>query len=212
MPQPNLIWDWPTRLAHWLLAASIATALATGWIGSGDAMEWHMRAGYVALGTVLFRLLWGLLARDYAAWRRLPLGPARLRGYLRGEGHYPGHNPLGALSVLAMLLAALLQAGTGLFASDGVFLEGPLAGYVGEDLAGQLTELHELNSNLVAALVGLHLAAIAFYARFKGRRLTPGMITGRLPGVAADGQPAPLWRPLLLAAVAAVAVWALVRL
>lgn len=212
MKEHSLIWDWPTRAAHWLLAASIMAALVTGWIGSSDAMDWHMRAGYVALGTVLFRLLWGLVARDYAAYRRFPLGLARLRGYLRGEGEYPGHNPLGVFSVIAMLLVALIQAGSGLFAYDEVYdLGGPLMGRVSEELVRSLTELHEINSNVMAGLVGLHIAALVFYARFKGRKLAPGMITGSLEGVAADGERAPVWLPLVLAALVAVGVYVLVQ-
>lgn len=206
MKERQLIWDWPTRLSHWVLAASIFTALISGWIGSSDAMEWHVQAGLVALGAVLFRLLWGLVARDYAAYRHFPIGLSHLRAYARGEGHYPGHNPLGVFSVIAMLLVALAQAGSGLFATDGVFLEGPLTGYISDELAEQLTGLHKLNSNLMAALVGLHIAALAFYARVKGKKLTPGMITGSLHGVSANGQTAPIWLPIALAVAVAAGV------
>ena len=42
------IWDLPTRLFHWLLAASVVALVVTAKVG-GNAMVWHFRLGYVVL-------------------------------------------------------------------------------------------------------------------------------------------------------------------
>ena len=49
------IWDLPTRLLHWALAAATAVSLYTGLSSDGD-MELHLTSGYVVLALLLFRL------------------------------------------------------------------------------------------------------------------------------------------------------------
>ena len=75
-----------------------------------------------------------------------------------------GHNPLGALSVLALLLLLAVQVGLGLFASDddGLY-QGPLSHHVSYDASETLAERHETMFNVLLVFIGLHLAAILFY-------------------------------------------------
>jgi cytochrome b len=93
----------------------------------------------------------------------------------------PGHNPLGALSVLAMLAALLFQAATGLFANDEIASAGPFYGWIAPGTSNRITGLHEANSNLLLGLVVLHLCAVAWYVRVAGRPLVRAMLTGRKP-------------------------------
>src|SRR5690606_20858784 len=120
------IWDLPTRLFHWLFAASVIGAFVTVKVG-GLWMDYHPRFGYTALGLLIFRLLWGLVGPRYARFSQFVKGPAATLRYLRAPRRMAGHNPLGAWSVLALLLAVGVQTTTGLFATDGIFTEGPLA-------------------------------------------------------------------------------------
>ncbi|MEE4465410.1 cytochrome b/b6 domain-containing protein, partial [Azotobacter chroococcum] len=119
------VWDAPLRLFHWSLALAVGAAMLSGWLG-GNLMVWHGRLGLLILGLLAFRLLWGLLGSTYARWSRILAAPLRLGDYLRGRWRQAGHNPLGALSVLALLGLAAFQVLTGLTASDDIAFQGQL--------------------------------------------------------------------------------------
>ena len=98
------IWDLPTRLFHWLLVICIAGAVICVNIG-GYWMQWHAYCGYAALSLVLFRVLWGFIGAVHSRFTTFVPSPQRLIAFLRGkEGSGLGHNPLGSLSVIALLL------------------------------------------------------------------------------------------------------------
>jgi len=172
------IWDLPTRIFHWTLAATVVFAVATVKLG-GTWMDWHVRAGYAVLALVLFRILWGFAGSRYARFSNFVRGPSAIWTYLRGRSPaQAGHNPLGALSVLALLALLLAQAATGLFASDDIFTEGPLARLVSSATSSLLTSLHKRGEYLLYVLVGLHLAAIAYYRLIRREPLTAAMVHG----------------------------------
>lgn len=214
------VWDLPTRLFHWALAACIAGSLVSVNLG-GNAVGWHFRFGYAILALLLFRLLWGFAGPRYARFASFPPNPAAALRYLRGErSASPGHNPLGALSVYAMLAALALQVGTGLFATDDIMWDGPLKHLVSNAASATLTRVHKINRFVVIALVALHLAAIAWYALARKERLVRPMIDGdKALGDAADrGQAAPAAADgarerivaLVLLGACAAAAWAIV--
>lgn len=174
------VWDLPTRLFHWALVVIIAGAFITQYMG-GTAMDWHFRFGYAALALVLFRVLWGLVGPRYARFASFLRSPATIVAYLRGRSVGPGsgHNPLGGLSVLAMLSVILLQAGTGLFTNDDIASEGPLTHFIDKDLSDRISWLHaQVTSKLIYGLIGLHLLAIIYHRVRKKRDLLTPMITG----------------------------------
>jgi len=145
----------------------------------GNAIQWHAYCGYTALALILFRLLWGFLGSWHARFANFVPSPSKLIAFLRGQiDGGLGHNPLGALSVLALLAVILIQALTGLFADDDIFFQGPLAKYVSNDTVALLTSLHRLNQYLIFALVGLHIAAISYYYFIKRENLLEPMVTG----------------------------------
>jgi cytochrome b len=207
-----LIWDLPLRLFHWLLVACIAVSWYTVEV-SGD-MRLHMLSGYAILTLVLFRIAWAFAGPPHARWRGMLYRPSEISQYAkrilkREPSGYAGHSPLGALSVLAMLLVVSLQAATGLFATDGDFYAGPLNAYIPSRTASAVTEVHEVNFNLLLALIALHVAAILFYLLFKRENLITAMITGR-KGATQSGpagiEGSMLGRAALLAAAAAALV------
>lgn len=171
------VWDPPTRLVHWLLALCVGAALITGQIG-GNAIDWHARIGLVVVGLIVFRLVWGIVGSTYARFATFLPTPSAIRAYLRGEWRGLGHNPLGALSVLALLLLIALQLATGLFANDDIAFTGPLFSHISKDLSDRLAGIHGLTSKLLIALIVLHLCAIAFYAHVKKDNLVKPMLTG----------------------------------
>lgn len=171
------LWDLPTRLFHWLLALGVAAALITGQLG-GNLIDWHGRIGIGIAGLIVFRLVWGLVGSTYARFSQFMPTPASIQAYLAGQWRGEGHNPLGALAVLGLLAVLLVQVVTGLFGNDDIAFVGPLFNVVSKDLSDRLTGVHHLISNIVIALVGLHIAAIVFYARARKRNLVKPMLTG----------------------------------
>ncbi len=171
------LWDLPTRLFHWLLVLAIAASVVSGQLG-GNLIDWHGKIGLFILGLIVFRLVWGLIGSTYARFTQFFPTPARLRAYLRGEWHGVGHNPLGALSVFGLIGLIGLQVVSGLFSNDDISFVGPLFDLVSRDLSNQLTGLHKLSSNGLFVLIGLHVAAIAFYAHVKKDNLIKPMVVG----------------------------------
>ena len=171
------LWDLPVRVFHWSLVLAVSTAVVTGELG-GSWMTLHGRAGLAIVGLVVFRLVWGLIGSTHARFVRFAPTPGRLKAYLRGRWAGVGHNPLGALSVFALLALLAAQAGTGLFSHDDIAFSGPLFNLVDEAIAGRLTGLHKQLANVLLALLALHIAAIAFYVGLKKENLVKPMLTG----------------------------------
>jgi cytochrome b len=176
----RLVWDLPLRLTHWALAVSVAGAWITHYAGI-EWFGWHRRLGYATLVLVAFRVVWGFVGTRHARFANFLRGPGTVLAFLRARGrtHTPGHSPLAALSVVAMLALLLVQALTGLFANDEIANAGPFYGWVSPETSNRISGLHETNSNLLLGLLALHLAAIAWYVFVVGRPLVRAMLTGR---------------------------------
>lgn len=171
------IWDLPTRIFHWGLVALVIGSIISGKIG-GNFIDWHGRFGLAILGLLSFRIVWGLIGSIYARFTSFFPTPTRLKAYLRGEWISPGHNPLGALSVFALLGLLALQIATGLTGNDDIAFRGPLFDLVGKALSDRLNGIHKLATNILFVLIALHIAAITFYAHVKKDNLVKPMITG----------------------------------
>lgn len=175
------VWDLPTRLFHWSLALCVLGLLITGNIG-GNWMNWHLRLGYAVLTLLLFRLVWGVVGGRWSRFSSFIYTPGTLWRYLRGEvkpEHKLGHNPLGALSVFALLFMLLAQVGSGLFSDDDIAFFGPLVGFVSGETVSQATRYHKnIGKFVVLGLVVMHLMAIVFYKWVKKDSLVLPMVTG----------------------------------
>lgn len=202
-----LVWDLPTRIFHWSLVAAVTVAIITGEIG-GDWMAVHGKAGLAIVGLVAFRLVWGVVGATHARFISFAPTPSTLRAYLRGRWKGHGHNPLGALSVFALLALLAAQAGTGLFGTDEISFTGPLAALVEEATSLRLTGWHQKLVYLLFALLALHVLAIAAYLLLKKDNLVKPMVTGWKEVRAGVSARTGSWPALVLSlAVAAVAVY-----
>ncbi len=173
------VWDVATRLFHWSLAGLIVFAW---WSAETHHLDWHKIAGSLIAGLLVFRLWWGLFGGSTARFSDFVRGPGALVDYLRGKAKRlsAGHNPLGALSVLALLLTALTVIVSGLFTVDTDGIEsGPLAALVDFDQGRIAAEIHGYAFNVLEVLVVLHLAAIAWYAFVKRDGLIGAMLHGK---------------------------------
>jgi cytochrome b len=204
-PASVRVWDLPTRLFHWLLATLVVFSFASAKIG-GAWIEWHFRSGYTILALLLFRLLWGCAGNRHARFSSFLLGPRAVASHLAGRGSPgDGHSPLGGWSVIAMLAALLVQAGTGLFANDAIFNEGPLARFVSSTVSDRLSAIHRWGEKTLIALVTLHVSAVGYYLIVHRRNLIAPMISGDRPGAGVQARDDTILRlrALLLAALAA---------
>ena len=208
------VWDLPVRLFHWSLVLLVVFSFTTGKLG-GDWMEWHLRSGFCILTLVLFRIVWGLAGSQTARFSDFIHGPKRVLGYARSllggtAQFHAGHNPMGGLMIVLMLVLLLLQATTGLFADDDIGTRGPLADKVSGAVVSLCSTVHLININIILACVALHVCAALFYLTVKKDNLIKPMITGTkaIP----DDHPAP-WLAghapavLILAVAAAFVVW-----
>ena len=202
------IWDGPTRLFHWLLAILIAAAW---WTAEEHMLAWHYRIGFAILCLLVFRILWGFIGSSTARFTGFVRGPGAILSYLRGTAPPAiGHNPIGALSVLALLGLSTIVVVLGLFATDEDGLDpAPLSYLLSYDAAEEAQDLHEDSFDLLLVMIGLHVAAILYYALIKRRNLVAPMLTGS--GEAPEGveplRGAPLWRLALALLVAFLVGW-----
>ena len=190
LPAKQRVWDLPLRLFHWSLSLLVAFSLYTGINGGFSEMDYHMISGYGILTLVIFRVIWGLIGSTHSRFRSFvnlsELIPHTRRLLKRDQAKIAGHNPLGALSIIAMLLVLGTQATTGLFANDDIFLEGPLVHLVDDATSDRLTTVHQFCAKALYVLIGLHLAAIIFHEIYQRERLVLPMISGYKKGLPAS--------------------------
>jgi cytochrome b len=180
------VWDVPTRLVHWLLVVLIAFSW---WTAETGRLQWHRWSGYVLLGLMLFRIYWGFAGSSTARFGRFVRGPRTIVSYLKGTWTpAAGHNPLGAVSVVALLVLLLLQIALGLFAVDVDGIEsGPLSEFVSFETGRAAAGWHEAVFNVLMTVIALHVLAVLYYLLVKRQNLIAAMVTGKrafLSGVA----------------------------
>ena len=210
------VWDLPVRLFHWALVTAFIASYVTNKLGVAY-FKYHVWCGYSVIVLVSFRILWGIVGTRHARFRNFVRGPAATARYLLGLGRggeqrYPGHNPLGAVMVLALLLALLAQALTGLFGNDEIIDVGPLYGYVSNERSLWLTSLHRLLFDWIFAAVVIHVLAVLAHLVVKKERLVRAMLTGRKPAHSVPAAEAihssRLWLAVvLIIAIAAALAW-----
>ncbi len=214
MANKHLIWDFPTRLFHWLLVAGITAQWLTGEY-LDDAIDWHFTIGYCVLGLIIFRILWGFLGTRYAKFSSLPLNPRHALDYARSlpDKHskpHAGHNPVGSWMVLIMLLAVLLQAVSGLFVSDEIFSEGPYRSVASKAVLEVMEFIHFNLFDVLLILIGLHVSAALFYQLYKKQAIITAMFSGKKTVEASPINGSRLLTALITAAIVAGAVYLLV--
>ena len=183
------VWDLPTRIFHWALAAGVIALGITGTVGSFNAMVWHFRLGHAVLALLLFRVVWGLVGGRWSRFNAFIYSPRAVIDYFKGKGkpaHSAGHSPIGAGSVFAMLALLIAQVASGLVSDDEVAASaGPLARFVSNATVSLASNYHaNIGKWLLLALVALHIAAIVYYLLRK-HKLVGAMLHGDKDLVAA---------------------------
>ncbi|MCC6209758.1 MAG: cytochrome b/b6 domain-containing protein [Burkholderiales bacterium] len=171
-----LVWDLPTRLFHWLLAATFAGAWLTA-----ESERWrdvHVALGYTFAGLIAFRLAWGFIGSRHARFSSFVTGPGPVKRYLASlllfrPEHHVGHNPAGGWAVLALLGLGLATA------ASGYAVHAEFAGH-------WLEELHEGVAEAMLALVFVHIGAVVVSSLIHRENLARAMWTGFKRGSSAD--------------------------
>ena len=214
MTEKRLVWDLPLRLFHWLLVASMVASYVTAKFI--DDRQWHFYVGYWTIGLLVFRILWGFFGPRHARFSSFIRSPSAIWLYVKGmfqSGTAPsiGHNPVGGLMVLLMLVLMSIQSVTGLFTTDAVIWAGPYNPSVSESTASFLSTVHNWNFNVIIAAVILHVAAILFYAFYKKQNLVGPMLNGHKPATLVPEHEAisgsQLFKALVVSLVAAALVY-----
>ena len=172
-----LVWDAPVRVFHWLMVLSFIGAFVTA-----ESERWrlaHVTLGYTMAGLVVFRLLWGLIGTRYARFASFVRGPRAVAAYigsiLRGQPeHHAGHNPAGAVAIVALLALTCITAAAG------------WATYY-EIGGGWIEDLHEGAANAMLAIVVVHVLGVLVSSWLHRENLLMGMVTGRKPGAPQEG-------------------------
>lgn len=168
-PAAVRVWDPFVRIFHW----SLVTAFTVAWLAGDELKRVHVAAGYVILGLVAFRLVWGVAGSAHARFTDFIYRPKTVAGFLKDTLHlrakrYIGHNPAGGVMVIALLAMLIVTCATGIMMTTTAFWG-----------VSWVEEAHEIAVNLMLALIGLHLVGV-FAASFEHREnLVRAMITGR---------------------------------
>jgi cytochrome b len=163
------VWDWPVRVFHWTLAASVIGAFVTG--ESEDFERLHQTLGWVAAGLIGFRVVWGLVGTRYARFTEFVRPPKAVWAYVKSlrsdqPQHFVGHNPVGAVAVIVLMGLTALSVCTGWLA-------------LADDAAEWVEEAHEIAANTLITLVLVHVIGVLWSSRTHGENLLKAMLTGR---------------------------------
>jgi cytochrome b len=197
-----LVWDMPTRVFHWLQVLAFGFAYVTD--DSERLRNYHVALGYILLGLLVFRLLWGFIGTRYARFSSFLFNPKQIFTYLlslfRGNpAHYTGHNPAGSVSVWLLLALGLFVCGTGVMALQ-------------DDASDLVVDMHGLATNVMLGVILLHLIGVLMSSILHRENLVRSMITGyKTAGTDEGVQRAFHWLGVLIVAAVIIFWFAYVK-
>jgi cytochrome b len=204
-PNETRVWDPVVRIFHWSLVAAFAIA----WVTADEESRLHELAGYAVIGLVLARIVWGFIGTRYARFSDFVHRPLTVLAYakdlLLGKSRrHLGHNPLGGMMIIALLVSLLAtgmtglaiqqaEKGAGVFASISAAVPALVTPAMADDDERERgrkrkkhdneiwEELHEFFANLTLLLVALHIAGVIVGSLMHRENLVRAMFTGRKP-------------------------------
>jgi cytochrome b len=165
-----LIWDFPTRIFHWLLTIGffVSATISLAADDDGPLFSVHMIIGIMLGVLVLLRIVWGFVGTRYARFSSFLFSPQSLLRYLFGAMNGSatrsiGHNAGSSYGIFTMPGLVLMTGVTGLMISNG-------------NEAAE--ELHEVASYLLMAVVAVHIVGVVWYSFRHKENITFSMLTG----------------------------------
>jgi cytochrome b len=184
-----VVWDLPTRIFHWLLAA----AFLVEWLTQDDAryLDFHVFCGYLIGGLIAFRVIWGFVGTRWARFSSFAFGPFAALRYLRDllhrrQAHFVGHNPAGSWAIFILLTLGALSVLSGVAALGGEKQQGPLRGLLTFAQGDALREVHEVLAWTMLVVVATHLLGVVVSSLSDRENLPAAMIRGRKRAAATE--------------------------
>lgn len=163
-----LVWDMPTRVFHWLQVLSFGAAYLTAF--SERWRNYHLALGYILLGLLAFRLLWGFIGTRYARFGSFFFMPKEIITYLRTlfrrkPAHYLGHNPAGSVAVWLLLALGMFISVTGVLALQ-------------DNVGDAVIQMHSVATDVMLGMILLHLIGVLVSSILDRENLLRAMFTG----------------------------------
>jgi cytochrome b len=202
MTQRILVWDVPTRVFHWLQVLSFSTAYLTAF--SERLRNYHVALGFILLGLLVFRLLWGFIGTRYARFSSFLFNPREIFTYLlamakRKPAHYLGHNPAGSVSVWLLLALGMFISVTGVMALQ-------------DDAGDLVVDLHGVSTDVMLGVIVPHIIGVLVSSIMHRENLVRSMFTGLKSAGSDEGiQRAYGWLGLLMVAAVIIFWFAYVK-
>ncbi len=179
-----MIWDLPLRLFHWSMVGVVTVAGVTGFLAPDSWLDIHIKAGYALGGLLVFRLTWGFFGSHFSKFRSFPLSGkgvvTHLFQVIRNKPlEYLGHNPVGALMIVVLLVSLALLVITGLVVAGGQEKMGPLAFLTSYRVGHFAEDIHEAAAWVVVWAVVVHVFGVVVETRIFHHPVILAMITGR---------------------------------
>lgn len=168
-----LVWDYPTRVLHWVFAGALTLALVLGFAVDDEhpLFAYHMLFGLLAGFALIARIMLGIAGSRYARFSSWAWSPRELVRYLAGvctgtARRYVSHNPASSwLSVTLFGIVALLIV-TGIAAGK------------------RLEDVHEVLAAVLIGAIAIHLLGLAWHTVRHRENIAWAMVDGRKSGPA----------------------------
>ncbi len=176
------IWDPLLRIFHWSLVSLFLFAFIT----EDDFLDFHVISGYLIIGLIAFRLIWGFIGPRHARFSDFVKSPQEVKSYLKDvllfrAKHYRGHNPAGGAMVIALLVSISMTVLFGTLTYGAMEFSGPMASLVagvGDSVANGFEEVHEFFANFTVMLVVFHVIGVVVASLQHQENLIKSMIDG----------------------------------
>lgn len=174
------IYDLPTRIFHWLFAASFIVAFSIANLVDDELaiFAYHMIAGATLGLCIVWRFIWGLIGTKHARFSDYVLKPKALICYLKEsltkhKKAWIGHNPASSWAAIVMMLLAFFLIVSGILMTTGPFNEA-------------IEELHELTANAFMLVVVLHILGVLVHTVKQQDPIAKSMISGYKSNIPSD--------------------------
>lgn len=175
-----LVYDYPTRLFHWIFAGLFIGAFGIAKLFDDESplFSYHMILGLTLTVTVLLRVIWGIIGTKYVRFSSFQLNPKHLMEYFKDlltgkTKKYLGHNPASSWAAITMFVLALGLGLTGYLMSQGQ--------------KETFEDLHEILANLFLATALAHVLGILFHTIRHKEMIGLSMLSGQKESDTSEG-------------------------
>jgi cytochrome b len=169
------VWDLSLRLFHFVLIFLIIGSYISAKL---DMLNIHQYFGVSLLGLISFRILWGFIGTNYSRFASFNISiKGALAQFSKQNQNKSIRTPLGSFSTLSFIFVLLVLSISGLFSSDDILYDAPLA-YLAPKYVYFWTDIHNLFHFILYFLVGIHILAITYYQVFKKHKIIERMVDG----------------------------------